>query len=84
LVLEATDCIHCGKCEKICEFHVLKMSLPTTDDSRPQTLRQSLQVQCQNCGQPVVSQAEMDYIVSQIGESAWQHLCLDCRPALYV
>ena len=84
LVLEATDCIHCGKCEKICEFHVLKMSLPTTDDSRPQTLRQSLQVQCQNCGRPVVSQAEMDYIVTQIGESTWQHLCLDCRPTLYV
>jgi len=84
LVLEATDCIHCGKCEKICEFHALKMSHPTTSDSRPQTLRQSLQVQCQNCGQPVVSQAEMDYIVSQIGESAWQHLCLDCRPGLYV
>jgi len=84
LVLEATDCIHCGKCEKICEFHVLKMSFPTTSDSGPQTLRQSLQVQCQNCGQPVVSQAEMDYIVSQIGESVWQHFCLDCRPALYV
>jgi len=84
LVLEAADCIHCSKCEKICEFHALNMGPPTTSDSRLQTLRQSLQVQCQNCGQPVVSQAEMDYIVSQIGESAWQHLCLDCRPSLYV
>jgi ferredoxin len=84
LVLEKAECIHCGKCERICEFHALKMSLPSASDARTQTLRQSLQVQCQNCGQPVVSQAEMDYIVSQIGEAAWQHLCLDCRPGLYV
>jgi len=84
LVLEAAECIHCGRCEKICEFHALKMSLPTANDAGKQILRQSLQVQCQNCGQPVVSQAEMDFIVSQIGESAWQHLCLDCRPGLYV
>jgi len=83
LVLEATDCIHCGKCEKICEFHAMKMSHPTISDTRRQTLRKSPQVQCQKCGQPVVSRAEMDYIVSQIGEAAWQHLCLDCRPGLY-
>jgi len=84
LVLEATDCIHCGKCERICEFHALKMGLPAANDAKVQTLRQSPQVQCQKCGQPVASQAEMDYIVSQIGEANWQHLCLDCRPALYV
>jgi len=84
LVLEATKCIHCNKCEKICEFHAVKMVLPSVNDAGRQTLRQSLQVNCQKCGQPVVSQAEMDYIVSQIGETSWQHLCLDCRPGLYV
>lgn len=84
LVFEAAECIHCGKCQKICEFHALKMSLPTTMDARLRALRQSPQVQCQTCGQPVASQAEMDYIVSQIGEAVWQHLCLDCRPGLYV
>jgi len=83
LVLETMECIHCKKCERICEFHALKMSLPTTSDAAIQTLRRSPQVQCQNCGQPVVSQAEMDYIVSQIGDADWQHLCLDCRPGLY-
>ena len=84
LVFEAADCIHCDKCERICEFHALKMGLPTATGARVQTLRQSSHVKCQKCGQPVVSQAEMDYIVSQIGEAAWQHLCLDCRPGLYV
>jgi len=84
LVLEGAECIHCGKCEKICEFHALKMGLPTANDVNVQTLRQSLHVKCQKCGQPVVSQAEMDYIVSQVGEAEWQHLCLDCRPGIYV
>lgn len=84
LVLDAAECIHCGKCEKVCEFHTLKMSLPIAKDTKIQTLRQSIQVQCQTCGQTVASQAEMDYIISQIGEAAWQHLCLDCRPGLYV
>ena len=83
LVLETAECFHCGKCERICEFHALKMSLPTARIAGTQTLHRSPQVQCQNCGQPVVSQAEMDYIVSQIGEADWQHLCLDCRPGLY-
>jgi len=84
LVLDAADCIHCGKCEMICEFHALKMNPPTASEISVQTLRESPHVQCQNCGQPVVSQAEMDYIISQIGKADWQHLCLDCRPALYV
>jgi len=84
LVLEAADCIHCGKCERICEFHTLRMNPPTASEIRVQTLRESPQVHCQNCSQTVASQAEMDYIVSQIGEADWQHLCLDCRPALYI
>jgi len=84
LVLEATECIHCNKCEKICEFHAVKMILPSVNGASRQILRQSLQFNCQKCGRPVVSQAEMDYIVSQIGEASWQRLCLDCRPSLYV
>ena len=84
LVLNAAECNHCDKCEKICAFHALKMSLPIASDAKLQTLRQSPQVYCRTCSQPVASQTEMDYIVSQIGEAAWQHLCLDCRPGLYV
>jgi len=84
LVLETMECIHCRKCEKICEFHALKMVFPMANDAKVQFLRESPQIQCQNCGQSISSQAEMDYIVSQIGKFAWQHLCLDCRPVLYV
>lgn len=84
LVFNAPECIHCSKCEQVCEFHALKMVLPTTIDARPKTLRQSPLVQCPNCGDSVVSQAELDYIVSQIGKAAWQNLCLDCRSDLYV
>lgn len=84
LVLDTAACIHCGKCEKVCEFHVLKMGTPPAGAAGQVILRQSPQVGCRHCGQPVVSQAELDYIISQIGEAAWQHLCLDCRSGLYV
>ena len=79
LSLNTADCVHCAKCERICEFHVLKMSLPAPSASETLILRQSPHARCQTCGQPIASQAEMDYIVSKIGEAAWQHLCLDCR-----
>ena len=36
-------------------------------------------VPCQNCGAPIASQAELAYIVRQIGEAKWQNYCLDCR-----
>ena len=84
MILEVADCIHCGKCEKICEFHALKMGIPAINNTSTQTLRHSQHVQCQTCGQPISSQAEMDYIISQIGTAIWQHLCLDCRPSLYI
>jgi len=84
LVLETASCVHCGKCEKVCEFHVLNMELPAAEGTGSNVLRLSPLVGCRHCGQPVVSQAELDYIVSQIGEAPWQHLCLDCRSGLYV
>lgn len=79
LSLNIAECIHCNKCERVCEFHALKMSLPTPGVNETLILRQSPHARCQTCGQPIASQAEMNYIVSQIGEAAWQHLCLDCR-----
>lgn len=84
LMFKTAECTHCGKCEKICKFSALKMSLPNASEIKLQTLRRSPQVPCQSCGKPVASQAEMNYIVSQIGEAAWQSLCLDCRPGLYL
>lgn len=79
LSLNTAECIHCGKCERICEFHALKMSLPMLNAGGISILRQSPHALCQTCGKPIASQAEMSYIVSQIGEAAWQHLCLNCR-----
>ncbi len=88
LSLNPTECIHCGKCERICEFHAMVMSSPSPNEggdmSEGQILRQSPHARCLTCGKPIASQAEMKYIVSQIGGAAWQHLCLDCRAGLYV
>ncbi len=83
LSLNPMECIHCGKCERICEFHAMVMSSPSPhasgDMGETQILCQSPHARCLTCGKPIASQAEMKYIVSQIGEAAWQHLCLDCR-----
>ena len=79
LSLNIAGCIHCAKCERICDFHALKMSIPAPSVENAVILRQSPHALCKTCGKPIASQAEMDYIVSQIGEAAWQHLCLDCR-----
>jgi nitrate reductase assembly molybdenum cofactor insertion protein NarJ/ferredoxin-like protein FixX len=84
LSLNTTECVHCIKCERICEFHALKMSLPVPGTGETLILRQSPHARCQTCGKPIASQAEMNYIVSQIGEAPWQHLCLDCRADLYI
>ncbi|HEY5728958.1 MAG TPA: molecular chaperone TorD family protein [Anaerolineales bacterium] len=84
LVFEGTECIHCGKCEKICEFHALEMKPVNVDDAKAQEFRRSPHINCQKCGQSFASQAEMGYIVSQIGEAVWQNYCLDCRSFLFV
>jgi ferredoxin len=84
LSLNTVECVHCTKCERICEFHALKMSLPAPSAGETLILRQSPHVRCQKCEKPIASQAEMNYIVSQIGEAPWQHLCLNCRAGLYV
>jgi ferredoxin len=84
LLLNTAECIHCAKCERVCEFHALKMSLPGPSAEATLVLRQSPHALCKTCGKPIASRAEMDYIVSQIGKAAWQHLCLDCRAGLYV
>jgi nitrate reductase assembly molybdenum cofactor insertion protein NarJ/ferredoxin-like protein FixX len=84
LSLSTAECIHCNKCERICEFHALKMSFAEPQAGETFILRQSPHALCQTCGKPIASQAEMHYIVSQIGEAPWQHFCLDCRVGLYI
>ena len=84
LSLTTAECIHCNKCERICDFHALTMSLPAPNADETLILRQSPHALCKTCGKPIASQAEMKYIVSQIGEAHWQHLCLDCRAGIYI
>lgn len=84
LSLNIAECVHCTKCARICEFHALEMRLPAPSAGETLILRQSPHVRCQKCEKPIASQAEMNYIVSQIGEAPWQHLCLNCRAGLYV
>jgi nitrate reductase assembly molybdenum cofactor insertion protein NarJ/ferredoxin-like protein FixX len=84
LVLRPADCIHCGKCVRICPSLSLKMSMPDPDDGEVITLRRSPHERCRSCGEIIASRAEMDYIAAQIGESEWQHFCLECRSKLYV
>ena len=88
LHLSPKDCIGCGKCERICEFHAMVMSLPSLigrgAEGEGETLRQSPRVRCQTCGEPIVSQAELDFVAAQIGSPDWLHLCLDCRAGLYI
>jgi len=84
LVLYAAECIHCQKCERVCDFHALTMT-PTLDPNLPrienggQVLRLSPLEHCPQCGKPIASRAELRFIAAQVGDAAWQHLCLDCR-----
>ncbi len=81
LRLSASRCIGCGKCERVCERHALKVN-HLSQDSLPSariTLRQSPRVLCRQCGQPMVSQAEFDFVTAQIGHPAWLDYCPECR-----
>jgi len=42
-------------------------------------LRESPRARCSRCGQPTVSRAELDFVVSQVGHPAWLDLCQECR-----
>ena len=84
LSFRPADCNNCGKCERICEFRALKMSISVPAKGEAIVLRQSPQLSCETCGGIIASQAELDHIVSRIGEATWQHYCLECRSKLQV
>ncbi|MEK7440857.1 MAG: 4Fe-4S binding protein, partial [Chloroflexota bacterium] len=82
LVLKEAACIRCGKCERICETQALTMQ-PAVKDFNSSSgliaLRQSSRVECRGCGEPMVSQAEFNFVTAQIGHPTWLDYCLDCR-----
>jgi nitrate reductase assembly molybdenum cofactor insertion protein NarJ/Pyruvate/2-oxoacid:ferredoxin oxidoreductase delta subunit len=85
LVLSAAKCVGCNKCERVCDQYALKMQ-PTAGEralSRgPSVLRQSPRARCHGCDEPMVSQAELDFVIRQIGHPAWLDYCSDCRSVL--
>ena len=81
LLLTASACIGCGQCLRTCETGALRQEQMQADAS-PSLLRQSTRVRCSGCGEPTVSQAELDAIASRIGKHAWLNYCLECRAIL--
>jgi len=79
LILKEAVCIGCGKCERICEAEALTMQPAFNSSSDMITLRQSSRVECRGCGEPMVSQAEFDFVAGQIGHPTWLDYCLECR-----
>jgi NAD-dependent dihydropyrimidine dehydrogenase PreA subunit len=87
LVLSPVKCVGCNKCERVCEMHTLKMQ-PSAGEyatSRGSSvLRQSPLARCRGCDEPMVSRAELDFVIRQIGHPAWLDYCSDCRSVLEV
>lgn len=87
LALSPAECVGCNKCERVCETRALKMQ-PSAGEraaARGQSvLRQSPRARCRGCDEPMVSQAELDFVIRQIGHPAWLDYCSDCRSVLEV
>lgn len=79
LTLTPSLCIHCHKCERVCQEQAMDLlGEPVTATAL--VLRQSSRATCSRCGQPTVSQAEISAIVGRLGEHpAWLDYCLQCR-----
>lgn len=91
LVLNAPLCNGCGRCVRVCDQKLLALQpavaaeTPNSDKdfSAQQILRSSARVNCKRCGEPMVSRAELDYVISQIGHPDWLDLCQNCRVPAY-
>lgn len=89
LLLLAGRCIGCGRCVRACETQALTTDLPPGphparegDGEDAVVLRRSARVACAKCGAAMISRAELDYVIRQIGHPAWLDYCPDCRAAL--
>jgi TorA maturation chaperone TorD/NAD-dependent dihydropyrimidine dehydrogenase PreA subunit len=82
LVRSRKSCSGCGKCVGICQVQALKLGQINTGAGvagEMVVLHSSPRAHCPRCGQPTVSQAEIEYIQEQIGNLPWIELCQDCR-----
>ena len=80
LLLKTTACIQCGKCERICDPRALAL----TPNAPEEMLRRSPRCQCAGCGQPTVSEAELNFVMARIGHPAWLDYCPACRASLEI
>ncbi len=86
LVLLAKSCTGCGRCAAVCDTALIRMEpVPPTEvvSDAPRALRLSERVPCRACGQPMVSRAEMDFVIKQIGHPTWLDNCPACRMPAY-
>ena len=80
LELLGSRCSGCGRCAAVCDARLLVMQPANgTSQLQPQVLSISERVVCKSCGEPMVSRAEMDYVIRQIGHPAWLDYCPSCR-----
>ena len=82
LLHSGRSCSGCGKCVSSCPVQGLTLEklINNAEISGEMTvLRSSPRTNCPKCGQPTVSQAELESIVGQIGPLPWLELCQECR-----
>ncbi len=78
LLVDDSTCVACERCVRVCTVNALGLE-PATVHEGQRVLRQSPRVCCPACGQPTVSQAELDEVAARIGAQSWLNYCMDCR-----
>ena len=82
LFLSSAECVGCGKCAKICTPRALRMVNTGSESDETQErhlLFRSPRVKCTGCNASMISEAEMSYMQTVLGQNEWLHQCLDCR-----
>ncbi len=79
LVFVAEQCTGCGKCIRVCDAACIRMQPADVRSPVPLLMVVSERVACYNCGQPMVSRAELDFVIRQIGHPTWLDYCSNCR-----